>query len=915
MIGVDLLLTSITASRRSIVRFLSCVLIATQLTPASSETPSKSPVVLPDRPLSGAAYRWADAAYKAYSANDFTKAVEFARKAARRRPDIARLRELVSTAEAARDARAQASAVAVAPQIAPSATKADEQMLEKVYSQISSGERESAVSTAQDLLLRYPDDPRVWQSLINALAAAGRLIDADKLISQASAKFGLDDELLVLRESVRRQAGEAEVKNVFRSLERGDVDAAAQFARNSIVYAPDIMDNRLLLTYVLLNAGRYEEAERAANDAVNVDPDDVMPHMLRGYARQYLGRRDGALEDFEIVLRAENLASFEQKFYRLIMADAALAAQDPQAALNLMQFLNDDPGTEVVALRRRAAMAQMSAESRHAAVAFETLRQLSFDCRATPYGRECLLVPASPPADPAYILANEAYLALQAKDAARALSKAREALRLDRENASYQRLVLNMLIYNDKHDEAGLVADEVLRRGPPSAELLVLRGNIRLKLGQEILAQEDYDAALAMEKLPFSQAVQLLAKVGRKEEAKQRLEQEFKSGERATMATLEWAYLAIGIGADEIAGEIFERVDQSQKLNYGSLQDAAYTSMRTGHDERAMGYLKRAADMGYLNLAPHTRSANLETLATQSQQENAGLRWEDYVVPSRRIVRVTLQKDVETGLGLQASNDLESLLGIRRNIAELSRQWGATVSLSYRGVSSPLAWNGAADDVYSQNVQLGTELYWRPFGYRNGKLFEVYARAMGAPYSSNGGLTGSESLQGSVGVRWKPLENQNVMLALNRVFPLGSHLANDWLVQALYSGGDGGQQPRADIDAWWTTQYYAEVGRYSGQGQTFASANARLGRSFQLDSFGANVVATPHLVAAADYSSAYVQPNAVGTGLGVNLRYGYRQDQYHATRSYIDLLLQYRAAVAGDEQRARGFFLTLFSSY
>jgi hypothetical protein len=304
--------------------------------------------------------------------------------------------------------------------------------------------------------------------------------------------------------------------------------------------------------------------------------------------------------------------------------------------------------------------------------------------------------------------------------------------------------------------------------------------------------------------------------------------------------------------------------------------------MRVGKDQTALDYFVRAADMGYAKLPAYGTSANVETVAP---------------------------------LDVQASADLESLLGIRRNIAELSRQWGATASFSYRGVNAPLAWNTEAGVIYNDSAQVGAELYWRPFGYRNGKLFEVYARAMETPYSRIGGLTGADSLQGSVGMRWKPWESQNLLVALNRVFPMGSRLESDWLVQALYSGGVGTQEPRADVDSWWTAQYYAEAGRYTGQGQTFASTNARLGRSYRLDGLNPNVVVFPHLVVAADYASVYAQPNAVGGGVGVNLRYGYRQDQYHAYRSYTDVTLQYRSALSGDEQRAKGFFLTVFWSY
>lgn len=877
-------MTDVAPSRRPrflrhsrIARALTCLLIAAQLGPVWSAARQESATVPTERPLTGAAYQWADAAYKAYKARDFAKAVAFAEKAARQRPDLARLRKLVTVARAARDAAARTPPVGV-----PATAAADTPSLEKVYGLLAAGEKPAALALAQDLVRRYPDDQKAWQALVNALALTDRLEEANKAASDAVIKFGLGYDLLTLQESVRRQASERELQAGTGALERKEFDVAVAAMNKAIAYAPDVMDNRLLLVTTLLSAGRYEEAQRVANDAVNIDPEDVLPRMLRGIAGQQRGHGIAAREDFHAVLATDMLASFEQKYYRLILADSALAAREPQTALELLKPLADEKGSTIVEVRRRAAVAQLSAETQHAAVAFEVLRPPVFDCRDSPYGRECSLSPAVAPPDPAYLLTQDVYAALQAKDGERALRQARQALRLDVDNANAQQVLLHTLIFNAQFDEADLVAGELLRRGPPSAQLLALRGDIRLQLGQELLAREDYAAALDMDQLPLTQTVQLLAKLDRKVQARQRLEQAFQAGERPALADLDLAYLAIGISADDIAGTAFERADQSGKMRYGGLQDAAYTAMRVGKDQTALDYFVRAADMGYAKLAADATSANGESVAPPD---------------------------------VQASADLESLLGIRRNIAELSRQWGATASFSYRGVSAPMAWNTEAGAIYNDSAQVGAELYWRPLGYRNGKLFEVYARAMETPYSRIGGLTGADSLQGSVGMRWKPWESQNLLLALNRVFPMGSRLESDWLVQALYSGGVGTQEPRADVDAWWTAQYYAEAGRYTGQGQTFASTNARLGRSYRLDSLNPNVVVFPHVVVAADYASAYAQPNAVGAGVGVNLRYGYRQDRYHAHRSYTDVTLQYRASLSGDEQRAKGFFLTVFWSY
>jgi hypothetical protein len=81
-------------------------------------------------------------------------------------------------------------------------------------------------------------------------------------------------------------------------------------------------------------------------------------------------------------------------------------------------------------------------------------------------------------------------------------------------------------------------------------------------------------------------------------------------------------------------------------------------------------------------------------------------------------------------------------------------------------------------------------------------------------------------------------------------------------------------------------------------------------------------VTFPHVVAAIDYDSkmkseaggGFSSGDAGGIGIGNNVRYWFREDVYNAPRSYVDLSLQYRARVFG-EDRAKGVFARLTYSY
>ena len=742
---------------------------------------------------------------------------------------------------------------------------------QSIYDLIKKGDPKAALELAGRALEKAPTNEKLWVAYVNALYSDGQDSKADQVITTVIDRVGMNDTLLVLRETIRRQLAANATYAVYRSLEKGDHAAAIQAARETIVFAPDVMENRLLLINLLMNAQRYAEAEQSASEAITIDPEDVVPWMLRAYTRQYLGQRADTVADFDEVLRRPDLTRTEQKHYRAIMADAALAAAKPNEALDLLEPLGEsqfDPSEAMITWRRRAALAQLFMQAGGTSPTADPLRPLILDCRTSPYGRECDLLPAMSSGDPAYRFAAQAFAALKDNDHPLALSMARLAVSLDPQNVDYQILLLNTLVLNGEWIEAERLASDSGNLGKPSAQLLVQRGDIRLKLGKSELANKDFAEALRLDTLPLPQTLALLAKLNRKSEARDRLASALKAGEKPANSDLDLAYLASNIGNDEVAIDAFQRSDQADGLGMLALQDAAYASIRIGHDQQAIAYLTRAVD----------------------------------------------DKERNTPLELRDSTEIQSLLNIRRTIAEVSRSWGTIASVSFRGAT--LATGAGLNSAAASNdsVQIGTELYWRPYGYRNGKLFELYARAFETPYSSGGGLTGSTSLQGSVGMRLKPFSESNVIFAIGNLFPVNSQANRDWLAQVAYSTGEGGEL-RVDASDWWTQQVYVEAGHYLQQQQTYGTGNARWGRSYRLDDISSDLVAFPHAVLAADYNSDYFQRSAVGFGVGIQLRYWYRQDTHNAHRSYVDFLLQYRAKVSGDEQRAKGTFITVLTSY
>jgi tetratricopeptide (TPR) repeat protein len=323
-------------------------------------------------------------------------------------------------------------------------------------------------------------------------------------------------------------------------------------------------------------------------------------------------------------------------------------------------------------------------------------------------------------------------------------------------------------------------------------------------------------------------------------------------------AQLESAYLAVRAGRDAQALEIFNRADAEGQLANTAWMDAAYAALRAGNDAQAISYFKRSID--------------------------------------------------DVG-GLKLKMSPQMLFNTRRAVAEVSRETGVIASLSYRGAVPGV---GLVPGAGGNTAQVGAEAYWRPWGYRNGRYVELFARAFETLYSQGGGATGSGTVQSALGIRYKPLTDTNAVVSFSRVFAARGG-QDDWLAQLGYSGGSGGDL-RVDVPAWWTTRISAEVGHYLESGRNYGLADLQTGRSFRIGDESSRWVLFPHLSLAADYDSTAVDTTSAGVGPGLGARYWFNEDTYNAPRSYLDLTLQYRVRLSG-AKRAQGVFFNTTLSY
>lgn len=397
-----------------------------------------------------------------------------------------------------------------------------------------------------------------------------------------------------------------------------------------------------------------------------------------------------------------------------------------------------------------------------------------------------------------------------------------------------------------------------------------------LQRGEALTAMADYDAAATA----FAQAsklastdreragvaaaqIRLAAADEGKRKASAMVRDAAAEGILAPLAAADLAYLAASVGNRDIAYQSFKQAYDQGQLSGAQLIDAGYAAVHDYQNAEAIALFKHAideADAGVFSLSEEQR------------------------------------------------------FNLRREISDVSRKWGAYASVIYgtSGISdgylSPAASAG-------QVMQVGSEIYWRPpmFGYRDGRTVDLFLRQFTTLYDSLDGPVGAATMQGAAGIRIKPFSDYNFIIEGARYFKIGRDSRDDYLLRAATSGGFN-TDLMPGMSSWWTGQYYGEVGRYLESNQNFADGYAQLGRSFRVGGEDSRFIVTPFLGLAADYNSTDAKTFAFGGGPGLNLRYWFRETKYQAPMSHIDLNVQYRARLGGDD-RAQGWFASLGLSF
>jgi len=320
-------------------------------------------------------------------------------------------------------------------------------------------------------------------TLLSSVIAVALATAAAPVLAQA-------DAALPLSGAAYRVAEQA-----FAAYERGDYPAAYQQSTEAIRLRPDVVRLRLLQIYALQKLGRGAEAQQQARRALDAGlKDPALPALAAATAARSTppDARSGRAPSPPRVAGSGADRARQQAY---ALATEAYAAYDAgrmgEAASKAEQAFRQQPTQGAWAMLWVAALeAQQQPEQADAAIA--TALQLGAPNVEALRARRVAL-----DRQRALLQAQQAYRSLSTQDDAAAVAQARAAVELAPEVATYRLLLITAQLQQGQLADAERSADQALQADGQDLNARVMRGYLRQRQGNSLLANEDFDAALA----------------------------------------------------------------------------------------------------------------------------------------------------------------------------------------------------------------------------------------------------------------------------------------------------------------------------------------------------------------------------------------------------------------------------------
>ncbi|WP_175820112.1 bacteriophage N4 adsorption protein A [Burkholderia sp. BCC0419] len=513
----------------------------------------------------------------------------------------------------------------------------------------------------------------------------------------------------------------------------------------------------------------------------------------------------------------------------------------------------------------------------------------------------------------AYRLADGAYKAINAGDLPRAEDYALRALKIQPGSEQLGLLLVDVYRREGKVDEADAMVESLSVRFRKSAAVRAQHGYLAQRQMRYDVACSDFSAAVAtgnwskeqQRNLRLAWSDSALA-ANRPHEAGVALAP--LADEKSAVIQLRIAQMSLQAGdrdsairvAELAAGDASTDGERNMAASIVAQAQQADQPPQVPVDDTAQRKLQQAYDL----LREHKDREALDTF----QEGFAGgagnaMNYADAGYAAKRIgLNEQSVQMFEHSLDADENEhafDAQRKFGYRREVEQLERTWGFVLSAPYQSAAF-----GPQGTI--SVLQPGIEAYWQPpkIGYRNGRILQFFVRGYGTAYDGSGNVTGLPTVQGSVGVRYKPIPDQNVVMTAERLFHIGSLSMTDWLMRLGYSS-EGGTDLRVTEPSWRSWQAYVEGAYFIRAGRYIIYSELRYGHTWRLPMLSNRLTVYPHAAVAGDHDNRQPDKTAIGAGPGIQFRYWFREGRYTAPASYLDVTVQYRFPLTS-AVRARG---------
>jgi hypothetical protein len=143
------------------------------------------------------------------------------------------------------------------------------------------------------------------------------------------------------------------------------------------------------------------------------------------------------------------------------------------------------------------------------------------------------------------------------------------------------------------------------------------------------------------------------------------------------------------------------------------------------------------------------------------------------------------------------------------------------------------------------------------------------------------------SVQGGVGIHYKPLRDYNLVLSGERLIKFGSNAVNNWEGRVSFSTSTGYEVDPVASQSWYSLLYVDLAGTAQSPHQILTYADGRGGVNFKLDD---RVVISPFVYGIFRGNYGIGANTSAETGIGASLRGFFYEDKYHAPRDAVELL-------------------------